>query len=513
MQTFRGLTKALTALQKRPNPVSHLPELTRWHAESVLEALSRQSALRGNHFRSYASVPLSTQKERVVILGTGWAAARLTKDINCNYHDITVISPRNHMVFTPLLTSACVGTLDLRSVAVPVMSLQKHLREPQNNYFLGSAENIDPNKKTVHCKDEDGTEFDVAYDKLVIATGSQGSTFGIPGVEKYSHPLRDIHDANAIRNNLIANWSKANTPNRSSPERERLLSVIVVGGGPTGVEFAGELCDFINKDLRRLDPERATEMKVTLIEAQQVLGTFDAPLREYAANKLNKQGVHLMKGMVKKLTATEAHLSNGDILPYGMAVWSTGVGPTSFTTGLSFAKTARGRIAVDGEMRVLQHIDPETAQGTEVHKPSDVKMDVEEHDTGHGKEKYQQVDSCWALGDCSANMESPLPALAQVAEQQGKYLAKAFNKLAKDPSAKIAPFNYKHMGSMASIGGNDALIQLGEQGKSHISMKGLKSYIAWRSAYLTRLGNAQNRFYVIVNWLTTRIFGRDMSRW
>lgn len=90
MQTFRGLTKALTALQKRSNPVSHLPELTRWHAESVLEALSRQSALRGNHFRSYASVPLSTQKERVVILGTGWAAARLTKDINCNYHDITV---------------------------------------------------------------------------------------------------------------------------------------------------------------------------------------------------------------------------------------------------------------------------------------------------------------------------------------------------------------------------------------------------------------------------------------
>lgn len=77
------------------------------------------------------------------------------------------------MVFTPLLTSACVGTLDLRSVAVPVMSLQKHLREPQNNYFLGSADNIDPKKKTVHCKDEDGTEFDIAYDKLVIATGSQ----------------------------------------------------------------------------------------------------------------------------------------------------------------------------------------------------------------------------------------------------------------------------------------------------------------------------------------------------
>ena len=80
----------------------------------------------------------------------------------------------------------------------------------------------------------------------------------------------------------------------------------------------------------------------------------------------------MLQGMVKELTATEAHLSNGDVLPYGLAVWSTGVGPTSFTTGLPFAKTARGRIAVDGEMRVLQHIDPEKAQGTEVQKPSDV---------------------------------------------------------------------------------------------------------------------------------------------
>lgn len=158
------------------------------------------------------------------------------------------------MVFTPLLTSACVGTLEFRSVAVPVMSLQKYLKEPQNKYYLASAENVDPEKKTVACKDEDGLEFSVPYDKLVIATGSQvtpgkpvsatielqpislvvglfdcsraahsrlnnhdsiqGSTFGIPGVEKYAHPLRDISHANGIRNHLIANWSKANTPNR-----------------------------------------------------------------------------------------------------------------------------------------------------------------------------------------------------------------------------------------------------------------------------------------------------------
>lgn len=187
------------------------------------------------------------------------------------YDSFQVVSPRNHMVFTPLLTSACVGTLDLRSVAVSVMSLQKRLKDPSNNYLLGSAQNVDPAKKTVHCKDEDGTTFSVEYDKLVIATGSQvktclmdntlpchppcflnalpiilhtschtyichhcirscvrlisftfhgvtmqGSTFGIPGVEQFSHPLRDITDASNIKNNLIANWSKANTPSRYS---------------------------------------------------------------------------------------------------------------------------------------------------------------------------------------------------------------------------------------------------------------------------------------------------------
>ncbi|KAL3148596.1 hypothetical protein ABBQ38_014024 [Trebouxia sp. C0009 RCD-2024] len=512
MQAFKAFNRTSSIFSKAACYQTQLPKLTKWHADFTSYSSAPQHAL-SIPVRAFSSIPLSTGKQHLVILGTGWAAARLFRDIDCNYFDITVVSPRNHMVFTPLLTSACVGTLEFRSVAVSIMSLQKHLKEPQNNYFLASAQNVDPEKKVVHCKDEEGKEFSVPYDKLVVATGSQGSTFGIPGVEKYAHPLRDISHATAIRNHLIANWSLANTPNRTATERQRLLSVLVVGGGPTGVEFAGELSDFINKDLRRLDNGRASEMRVTLIEAQQLLGTFDAPLREYAANKLNRQGVHLLKGMVKELTPTEAHLSTGEVLPYGIAVWSTGVGPTSFTTSLPFAKTARGRIAIDGEMRALQHVDPEKTAKSDPEKPSDVKMHVEEHDTGHGKEIYSQVDSCYALGDCCANMELPLPALAQVAEQQGKYLARTFNALAKDPNAKIEPFSYKHLGSMASIGGNKALIQLGEQGSKHFSMKGFKSYLAWRSAYLTRLGNAQNRLYVVINWLTTTIFGRDMSRW
>ena len=298
MQGLRMLQRSLTVVQRITCSVSQLPELRRWHADFVSSFAVRNAINVGSvPLRTFAAMPLSTDKERVVILGTGWAAARLTMDLDCKHFDITVrstlrryesmtciyvtafilmwlhvyllcaasgqvVSPRNHMVFTPLLASACVGTLEFRSVAVPVMSLQKHLKEPQNNYLLGSAQNVDPEKKTVQCEAEDGTEFSVSYDKLVIATGSQvititalvlcdtafcpcivhtpckshsvqtfranihcfdnesycsrmqGSTFGIPGVEKYAHPLRDIAHANAIRNKLIANWSLANTPNR-----------------------------------------------------------------------------------------------------------------------------------------------------------------------------------------------------------------------------------------------------------------------------------------------------------
>ena len=211
MQALRVLQRSLTVIEKRACSVSQLPELKRWQADFVSNLTAREATNAGSvTSRTFSAMPLSTEKERVVILGTGWAAARLTMDLDCKHFDVTVgstvrqhepttsiyvtdilfmrlydyglcsasgqvVSPRNHMVFTPLLTSACVGTLEFRSVAVPVMSLQKHLNDPQNYYFLGSAQNVDPEKRIVQCEAEDGTEFSVSYDKLVVATGSQVS--------------------------------------------------------------------------------------------------------------------------------------------------------------------------------------------------------------------------------------------------------------------------------------------------------------------------------------------------
>ncbi|EIE24104.1 mitochondrial type-II NADH dehydrogenase [Coccomyxa subellipsoidea C-169] len=431
-----------------------------------------------------SELPLQTGRARMVVLGTGWAAARLIRDINPKLFDFTVISPRNHMVFTPLLASTCVGTLEPRSVALPLTDIQPQLKQLQNKYYAADAVAIDKDKQVVTCTEDGVEEFDVKFDMLAIATGSQGSTFGIPGVEQHAHFLRDVSNATHIRNHLIANWNKANLPTRTQKERSRLLQIVVVGGGPTGVEFAGELSSFIST--------RARDIRISLVEGAQLLGSFDVRLREYAARKLHNQGIHLIKVMVKEVKETELILQNGDVIPYGLCVWSTGVGPTDFTTSLPFAKTARGRIAVDDCL----HAGDKSSN-----------------------DDFEPLHNIFALGDCCANKEHALPALAQVAEQQGMYLAKQLNaaakaRVGKEEAPQWKPFEYHHLGSMALVGKGSAIVELGDHSKGRgLSLTGFKSWLAWRSAYLTRLGNVRNRLYVMLDWTIALLFGRDVSAW
>ncbi|KAK9843007.1 hypothetical protein WJX74_005543 [Apatococcus lobatus] len=462
-------------------------------------------------------LPTPTGRPRLVILGSGWGGARLVKDIDLNQYDVTIVSTRNHMVFTPLLTSTCVGTLEPRCAAVPIVGLRPELEHPQHKLYIAEATQVDPAARTISCTDTTGLTFEVPYDVLTLSTGSQGSTFGTPGVEEHAHFLRDVANATAIRSTLIKNWMLANIPGRTGPERCRLLHIVVVGGGPTGVEFAGELTDFIQKDLHKIDPARASDIKVTLIEAVELLSAFDGRLREYASQRLTRRGIKIVKGLVKEIRETDLTLDNGDKMEYGLCVWSTGVGPTTFTTALPFAKTARGRIAVDDCQRVLRQIHA-SGKAAEPSSVDDVerKDRPQEGSADHEDPSNREVvPNIYAVGDCCASATQPLPALAQVAEQQGKYLARVLNAKAKggQPSAaQLSPFRYRHMGSMATTGGGSAVIDLGK-GKSHLTFTGIKSYLAWRSAYLTKLGSWRNRFFTAGNWFMTTLFGRDVSRW
>jgi NADH:ubiquinone reductase (non-electrogenic) len=449
----------------------------------------------------YVGLPATkqSQKPRVVVLGTGWGACRLLKELDTRIYDIVCISPRNHMVFTPLLASTCVGTLEFCSVAEPVRIIQPALaKEPDSYFFLAWCTDIDTSNHEVYCEsiyDEatgtaGGDMFRVAYDKLVVATGVEATTFGIDGVYEHAIFLRDVKNAMDIHSKLMLNLMRCEIPGIDLEERKRLLHYVVVGGGPTGVEFSGELNDFIQHDVQRKFSHVKDLIAVTLIEASEILSSFDVRLRQYATNQLTKSKVKLKRGVVKHVLPKKIILTDGSEVPYGLLVWSTGVGPSSFVKELNqFEKSKGGRIGVDDNLRVPAYED------------------------------------IYAIGDCAGYLEgtgkTPLPALAQVAERQGKYLAKSLNKLGESGHARagsgtppvLDPFVYKHLGSMATVGRYKALVDLRESPeKGGVSMTGFKSWLVWRSAYLTRVISWRARMYVAFNWATTFVFGRDISR-
>ncbi|KAH0465816.1 hypothetical protein IEQ34_005919 [Dendrobium chrysotoxum] len=427
-----------------------------------------------------------------------WAGCRLMKSIDTNIYDVVCVSTEESHGVHP---TAC---FNLRRNPRVSFRCGAHWSDsacishaPGSYFFLARCAALDPESHTVHCETvTDGTislepwKFQVSYDKLVIALGAEASTFGINGVKEHATFLREVHHAQEIRRKLLLNLMLSDVPGISEEEKRRLLHCVVIGGGPTGVEFSGELSDFIISDVH----ERYTHVKeyihVTLIEANEILSSFDVRLRQYATKQLTKSGVRLVRGVVKDVQPENIILNDGTKVPYGLLVWSTGVGPSQFTRSLELPKSPGGRIGVDEWLRV----------------PS--------------------IQDTFAIGDCSGFLESTqktvLPALAQVAERQGKYLARLLNQIGKAGGgyanqAKNIDFGdqfvYKHLGSMATVGRYKALVDLRQSKEAKgLSLAGFVSWFIWRSAYLTRVVSWRNRFYVAINWLTTLVFGRDISR-
>ncbi|CAK9179189.1 unnamed protein product [Ilex paraguariensis] len=493
MSWFRNLIQLSTIKRSPLKPTTSivspsLTQLLQFSTESE-SAATRQGGL---------GPTKGDEKPRVVVLGSGWAGCRLIKDIDTKMYDVVCVSPRNHMVFTPLLASTCVGTLEFRSVAEPIGRIQPAIsREPGSYFFLANCTGVDFQNHAVHCQTvTDGVDipdpwsFKLSYDKLVIASGAQASTFGIKGVKEHAIFLREVHHAQEIRRKLLLNLMLSDVPGVSDEEKLRLLHCVVVGGGPTGVEFSGELSDFITRDVHQRYAHVKDYIRVTLIEANEILSSFDDRLRQYATKQLTKSGVRLVRGIVKDVQPRKIILTDGTDVPYGLLVWSTGVGPSGFVNSLEVPKSPSGRIGVDEWLRI----------------PS--------------------VQDVFSIGDCCGFLESTgkpvLPALAQVAERQGKYLAKQLSRIgeAGGGHANAAkgmepgdPFVYKHLGSMATIGRYKALVDLRQSKEAKgLALAGFTSWFIWRSAYLTRVISWRNRFYVAINWATTFVFGRDISR-
>jgi len=406
------------------------------------------------------------EKPKLIILGTGFAALSLLRKINTKRYDITLVSPRNHFLFTPLLPSTTVGTIEFRSIIEPIRTARTHA-----SFYQAAAVSIDTNTQKIVCESVAGKKrFSLLYDYLIIAVGAVSNTFQIPGVEEHTLFLKELSDARLIRKKIIQNLEQASIPGISEDERSRLLQFVVVGGGPTGVEFAAEMHDFVSDDLMKSYPSLVSGVRIIVLEAtNKILSTFDEKLSEYAFRIFQRQHIEVRtESIVTRVEEREIILRDGSRIPCGLVVWSTGNTQTQFVSSQQLPKNPTGRILTNRYFQV----------------------------TGYA--------NIFAIGDCATIEEEELPATAQVAMQSGKYLGRYFNCIANEQQQK--PFIYKHLGMLAYIGSNRALADL-----PRIKGKGFSTWLFWRSAYLTKLVSLKNKMLVLFDWLKTFIFGRDVS--
>ncbi|SCZ99594.1 BZ3500_MvSof-1268-A1-R1_Chr3-1g06133 [Microbotryum saponariae] len=450
----------------------------------------------------------------VVVVGNGWGSTAFLKNLKNEGYNVVVISPRNYFLFTPLLPSVTVGTLASRSILEPTRFLTRHLARAVEVYE-GEVTEVDPKKKTIRFVDNsevkgavDGTE--ISYDYLVYAVGAENNTFGIKGVKENACFLKEIWDAEKIRSRVMDCIESANFAGQTEEEIDRLLSFVVVGGGPTGVEYAGELHDFLKEDLTNWYPDIAGRIKITLIEAlPNVLPMFSKQLIDYTNSTFKENKIDIAtKTMVKEVkdTVIIAQNEKKELVeyPYGLLVWATGNTARPVTRDLMArlpeTQNSRRGLLVDEHLRLLG------------------------------------AEGVFALGDCTATNYAPT---AQAASQQGVYLSRVFSQLTKkqhllseleqakaanaDPArldslanaviraSNIQPFHYSHQGSLAYIGSDKAIADLPLM-SGNLAVGGIATYYFWRSAYLSQLFSLRNRLLVAGDWLTTRVLGRDVSR-
>ncbi|EXJ94543.1 NADH dehydrogenase [Capronia coronata CBS 617.96] len=280
-------------------------------------------------------------KPKLVILGSGWGSVAMLKELNPGDYHVTVVSPENYFLFTPMLPSATVGTLELRSLVEPVRRIVNRLR---GHFLKARAIDVDFSHKLVEVAqtDANGVEqhFYLPYDKLVIGIGSTTNPHGVKGLENCNF-LKTIEDARLIKNKILQNLELACLPTTSDDERRRLLSFVVSGGGPTGVEFAAELYDMLNEDLLKSFPKiLRNEISVHVIQSRShILNTYDEALSVYAEKRFERDHVEVLtNSRVKEVkpdriifTQMEDGKPVSKELSLGFCLWSTGVAQTELS--------------------------------------------------------------------------------------------------------------------------------------------------------------------------------------
>ena len=410
-------------------------------------------------------------KPTVIIVGSGFGGLAAAKALRRAPVQVTLIDRTNHHLFQPLLYQVATAALTPSQIAAPIRGI---LRDQGNaRVILGEVTGVDKERKCVFATNADHSNVPLPYDYLILATGATHSYFGHNEFEQFAPGMKSLADAVSTRNKVLQAFELAEAEEDPSRHRD-LLTFVLVGAGPTGVELAGALGVLVRttlkRDFRRIDPASA---RIVLVDmAPRVLGAFSEPLSQAAKRRLDNLGVEVRLGHSVDQIDDDGVVVAGERITSKTVIWTAGVAPSPAGTWLQVETDRAGRVRVQSDLTVPGH--PEI----------------------------------FVIGDTASFEEKgkPLPGVAQVAMQQGRHAAKVIHRRLTGGSLP-GPFSYFDKGNMAVVGKGFAVLQSGK-----VQVSGFGAWMTWAFVHLQFLATSSLRLTVFLQWVWSYVTGQRGSR-
>jgi NADH dehydrogenase FAD-containing subunit len=408
---------------------------------------------------------------RIIIVGGGFGGLAAAKALKKSPAEIILIDRTNHHLFQPLLYQVATSILSPNQIGFPIRGI---LQNQKNTTVLqGEVTGVDKDKKCVLVSDTDRQEVPLTYDYLILATGATHSYFGRNEFEEFAPGIKSLADAEETRNKVLQAFELAEAEEDPSRHRD-LLTFVLVGAGPTGVEMAGALAVLVKTTLksnfRRIDPASA---RIVLFDmAPRVLGTFSEHLSQAAKQRLKNLGVEVRLGHGVDQIDADGVVVAGERIASKTVIWTAGVAPSPAGKWLKVETDRAGRVRIQKDLTVPGH--PEV----------------------------------FVIGDTAAFEQDgkPLPGVAQVAMQQGRYAGKLIHSRITG-TTEPSPFRYFDKGTMAVVGKGFAVLQSGK-----VQTTGLGAWLIWTFVHLQFLATSGLRLSVFLQWVWTYLTGQRGSR-
>ena len=411
---------------------------------------------------------MSNMRPRILVLGGGFGGLTFCQSFNSPQAEVLLVDRQNHHLFQPLLYQVATAGLSSSEIAQPIRSILRD--RPNIRVHLGEVESIRPAERVVI-----GQGRTLSYDYLVFALGGRTTYFGHPEWEALAPGLKSLDDAQRIRRDVLLAFEQAENA-ESTAEQQRLMTVVVVGGGPTGVELAGAFAELsrhvLRRDFRRIDSARA---RIVLVEAApRLLGSFPEPLSENARATLKNMGVEVRCGLrVQSLQSGRVEFHTGEVIEAANLVWAAGIGASPLTSQLGAPLDRAGRVQVCPDLSIPGH--PEI----------------------------------FVIGD-AASLVDPngvvVPGVSPAAIQEAHHVARQIeDELEGRPNRRA--FHYWDKGSMATIGRHAAVAKIGP-----LEFTGYPAWLAWLFVHLMFLIGLRNKIAVLGQWFYSYVMYKRGAR-